>query len=87
MARDISSFTKVMSPPSHWLEAVDPRLATMGDLLESGKIEAAADAAEDVLAEGFLDIRPITVVLYSDFVSNGLDAIPLDSRGHRSRDP
>jgi hypothetical protein len=76
VARDISSYTKVMSPPSRWLEAVDPRLATMGDLLEAGKIDEAADAAEEVLSEGFLDIRPITIMLYAVFVAHGLAAIP-----------
>lgn len=76
MARNISSFTKVMTAPSQWLESVDPRLGAMGDLVESGKVTEAADAAEDVLAEGFLDIRPISVLLYAEFVAAGVDAIP-----------
>ncbi len=76
VARDISKLTKPLSPPTQWLESVDPRLGAMGDLVESGKVDEAADVAEEVLAEGFLDIRPISVLLYAAFHAEGLQAVP-----------
>jgi hypothetical protein len=74
--RDITRFTQVLTPPSQWLESVDPRLGAIGDLVGANKFDAAADTAEEVLAEGYLDIRPISVLLYASFVERGVDGIP-----------
>jgi hypothetical protein len=76
MGRDIEILCRVLPPPERWLDAVDPRLGVLGDLVEHGKADEGADVAEEVLAAGLYDIRPITVVLYASFLEDGLERLP-----------
>lgn len=70
--RDISNLCKVLEPATQWLDATDGRLHTIGDLVEGGKVEEAADLASELFAEGFVDIRPMSVLLYAAFVDRGV---------------
>jgi hypothetical protein len=76
VARDITKLCTLLEGKGQGLESTDLRLQELTDLVERDRIDGAADAAEAILGEGTLDIRPVTVVLYAAFVERGLDALP-----------
>ena len=76
MARDLARFCSELPTPERELDAVDPRLGTIGDLASQDHVERAADLAEEALAEGLLDIRLLVVVFCAAFLEGGLATLP-----------
>lgn len=76
MARDVTRLGQALEAKEAKLESTDPRLHAMNDLVDQDRIDAAADAAEEILNEGLWDVRPMSVVLYAAFLERGLDVLP-----------